>query len=287
MAVYQILRTGSFAPTYTVSDGVYSKVILLNGTGLPPIRRKFQEHPHLEGAVDYGYYFEPREMTLRIFYSLPTKALADARRDQIYNIFQPNIGTESLILRVTRNDGKIRQINCHAIGVNDFPESTRVGYDQVIDIRLLAPDPIWTEPTTWTLTGTPASGNHNFNFTNFGDWEVWPTIKVYGQVTNCTINLKLTLPDASIRNHFLFFGTISAGDIYTFETNPAIKTGTNSAGETVMIQSPAQDLFGLFYIKLFAHPEALNGINLINITSSARDGTHKLQLIYQPRYLGL
>lgn len=286
MATYQILRTGSVAPTYTISDGVYSRVVFLNGAGLPPIRRELTGHPYFGGSVDNGYHFSPREMTLRLFFNVASKAAADLRRDELYNIFQPAAGTNTMILRVTRNDGKIRQIDCHTIGIMDMPESTRVGYDQAFDVRLLAPNPIWYEPSILTLTATPTGTNQNFNFPNLGDWETWPTVKVFGAVTGFKMTNILSLPGGGTRSYIVGTFDVAAGDIVTFETHPAKKTLTTSASASLINKISFIDFLGFIDFKLFGVPEA-NPNNLINLVNVTRDANHKVQIIYQARYLGL
>lgn len=292
MATYQILQPGSPTPTYSISDDTYTKIILLNGAELPGIERELVEHPLLEGALDNGWHFRPRTMNLKLFFKVSSKGLADLRRDAIYRIFQPFTNDTSLTLRVTRDDGKTRQIACHVEGLVDLPESNRVGYDQAFDIQLLAPNPIWEDSSTFAITGTPTFNGQQFFFNCLGDWEVWPIIKIYGLVTGYSIINTLTLPGGGTRDYRLGIFTIPAGDIWTWDTRPGYKTLVNSAGVSMVSKIFSPDYFkGFFEFRLWGKPEAAGGgtagNNLISFFYSTKDGNHKTQATFNPRYLGL
>ena len=179
MATYQIIQPDAANTTYNIADGTYCQLQYPNGIsgiGMPNITRDLQRHPNIEGAFDHGYKLEPREVNLNLYYNVTSAAAADARRDAIYKIFRPF--DDPLKLKVTRDDAAVRQLDVHTVGMLDLPMSERVGYDQGFGVRLLAPNPIWYDPSQLTTTFTPAATPWFGNITYTGDWESFPIIKV-------------------------------------------------------------------------------------------------------------
>lgn len=287
MATYQIVQPDAANTTYNIADGTYCQLQYPNGIsgiGLPQITRDLQRHPNIEGAFDHGYKLEPREVNLNLYFNVNSAAAADARRDAIYKIFRPF--DDPLKLKVTRDDAAVRQLDVHTVGMLDVPMSERVGYDQGFSVRLMAPNPIWYDPSQQTTTFTPAATPWFGNITYTGDWESYPIIKVYGAVTNFYLQMQLVTA-AATTTYLLFAASIGAGDIYTYDLTPGVKSAKNNAGTSVLGDLSADSYTALFGMRLWPAPLESGGVNRLDGAYSTKDASHKVEVLYYRRYMGL
>lgn len=287
MATYQIIQPDAANTTYNIADGTYCNLQYPNGIsgiGMPNITRDLQRHPNIEGAFDHGYKLEPREVNLNLYYNVNSAANADARRDAIYKIFRPF--DDPLKLKVTRDDGAIRQIDVHTVGALDLAMSERVGHDQAFSVRLMAPNPIWYDPSQLTTAFTPSATPWFGNITYTGDWESFPIIKVYGAVTNFYLQMQLVTA-AATTTYLLFAASIGAADIYTYDLTPGIKSAKNNAGTSVLGDLSADSYTALFGMRLWPSPLESGGVNRIDGAYSTKDSNHKVEILYYKRYMGL
>lgn len=287
MATYEIIQPDAAATTYNIGNGAYCQLQYptgISGIGIPTITRDIQRHPNIEGAFEHGYKLEPREISLNLFYNVASEAAADARRDAIYNIFRPF--DDPLKLKITRGDGAIRQIDVHTVGMVDLPMAERVGHDQGFGVRLLAPNPIWYEPTQQTVTFTPAATVWFGNITYTGNWESYPIIKVYGAATNVYLQMVLTTAVGST-TYQLFAANIAAGDIYTYDLTPGVKTAKNNAGASLLGDLSPDSYTALFGMRLWPAPLENGGVNRIDGAYTTKDANHKVEILYYRRYIGL
>lgn len=289
MATYEIIQPDGAATTYNIGNGAYCQLQYpggISGIGIPSIVRDIQRHPNIEGAIDHGYKLEPREINLNLYYSVASAAAADARRDAIYKIFRPfDLASH---LKITRDDGTVRQIDVHTIGITDLPMGERVGHDQAFNVRLLAPNPIWYHPTQVTLSLTPSVPSpwgSNFNYA--GAWETYPIIKVYGAVTGFSLSSTIvTEGDTTV--YSLGTWNIPAGDVLTFDLRPGYKTIKNAAGVSQLSSGTAENTFIFLYgFRLFPDPIEPGGVNQMVGTYSTKDANHKVEMTFYNRYLGL
>lgn len=143
--------------TVSLSDG--NPFYLHNATGMggAPVRRVTSRGPAQDGDTDLGYRLNPREIQLEIGFHATTDAALDGYRDTLMSIFKP-LSSTPINLRVTRDDGVIRQLDVYATGGIDIkllPEH-RPGHYHRATVRLYAPDVAYYNPTpgTVTITGT-------------------------------------------------------------------------------------------------------------------------------------
>lgn len=288
MATYQIIQPDAANTTYNIANGTYCQLQYPNGIsgiGLPPITRDLQRHPNIEGALDHGYTLEAREMMLNLYYNVSSAAAADARRDAIYKIFRPF--QDPLRLKVTRDDGAIRQLDVHTVGMLDLSMSDRVGYDQGFNVRLLAPNPIWYEPNQYTATITPSATSWLSNLVYTGEWEEYPVIKVYGAVTGFSMSSTITTASDTV-TYSTGVLSVSAGDVFTFDLRPGYKTLKNSAGVSQLGSGTAQNTFDfIFGFRLFPDPIESGGANQLSGAYTTKDGNHKIEILYYRRFLGV
>jgi len=149
--------------TVTLSNDSPFGLLSARGMGGAPVRRVTAQGPTQHGDSDLGYRLQPREVELVIGFRADTDAALDAHRDTLVSIFKPLTSTP-VYLRVTRDDGEVRQLDCYAVGeikIDLVPEH-RPGHYHRATVRLRAPEAAWYEtvPGTITVTGTAGTGEN-------------------------------------------------------------------------------------------------------------------------------
>lgn len=154
MATWQVIAGGT---TYNLSDRTPFDVVTVTGVGSAPVRRMSQRGPLQHGETDIGYRLDPRSINLVLAFAAASLSAADTHRDTLARIFRPS--DSPIQLRYTRDDSAVRQIDCYAVGMVDMPVTVeeRVGVFQRVAIQLVAPDPLWYDPSinTALLSLTP------------------------------------------------------------------------------------------------------------------------------------
>jgi len=146
------------ATTYNLNDGTISRLLPgVQGAGMPPARRLTQRSPQQHGHTDLGYRYDARQLRLPFLFDTTSLALADARRDDIYDIFKSLTGTP-IKIKVTRDDASVRQLDCYVTGVLDMPDDlqNRLTATQLYVVTLEAGDPMWYNPTQQSTSFTSA-----------------------------------------------------------------------------------------------------------------------------------
>lgn len=173
--------------THNLSNGTITYFDYIDGTGIPPMKRLLEDGANVDGAFDRGFKYGPRHMTLSLFFQDDRTGGAETARDTLASIFAPTF--EPLTLKITRDDGSVRQIECFLDGELDFPGSSRkLSGRQDVMVPLVAPDPFWYDPIQQEASGTVASG-FVYVFCNQDDMTApdWPVIEVDGPVTNLSV----------------------------------------------------------------------------------------------------
>lgn len=284
--LYEIITPDVSTTAWNLTGGHPLDVISLDGAGIPNITRRQQDFANQHGALDYGFRLASRDMTLKLLYNGIDKAAEDGIRDTIYKIFQPF--DYPLKLRCTRDDGAVRQIDCHTMGVMDLPESERIGSSLAFAVRLQAPNPIWYNATQQTHSFTPvaASGASTTTLTYAGSWEEYPIIKLYGQMVAPSLSTTLVTPDGTITYQISTSETIPAGDVWTIDLRPGYKTVLN-ASLTNKLNSISSFNSYLLNWRLFQAPLKAGGANVLTLSYTSKDASARLEVLYYNRYLGL
>src|SRR5690606_29449322 len=100
------------------------------------------------GDTDIGMRLDPRTITLSLNFYATSGSVLDGYRDKLRTIFSPT-DSYPVSLRLTRDDGEVRQIDCYTIGMADVPLSyvERPGLMHRAVIQLRAADPLFYDPT--------------------------------------------------------------------------------------------------------------------------------------------
>jgi hypothetical protein len=161
MATWEIIAD---EVTYSLSDGNPFKLVGVTGIGNAPVRRLEERGPFQDGSTDIGYRLDARLMNLSIVIFSNTNSLAEQNRTILSKIFNPRSGAP-VQLRYTRDDGLVRQIDCHAVAQIDTPFDlqSRILTTQRVSVQLKAPDPLWYNPNKRAFFGTVSE--------DFAEWE--------------------------------------------------------------------------------------------------------------------
>lgn len=231
--------------TYALSGRTPYAFISLTGLGLPPVRRIKERGPQQHGSTDVGFLLDERMLNLALLITGSTLELVDTYRDDLARMLKPR--TTAGKLRVTRDDGELRQIDCHVAGVVDFPNTLqeRIGASQMVVVQFEAADPIWYDPTLINVifdvsdnvsgveiplmipflysAATELDAVESLSYD--GDWETFPTIYITGPANDLVITNGTTGKKLDFTGH-----NIGSGDIYEIDLRYGYKTVTDDTG---------------------------------------------------------
>ncbi len=262
----------------------------LDGSGIPPIRRLTERSALQHGVMDRGFRLDARRMTLQLATDLQNESQLDGIKDRVAAAFGP---TDSpLKLKITRDDGEIRQIDCFVDGEIDFAMSKRIGTLQPIIIPLLAPDPIWYSPTQQTETAaiTDGSTSHLTPSVAGWTWEEWPVITLTGPL-DAGYSVRILPAGFSLT----FSSALPAGEQIQIDCRPNHKTilkVSDSSNKLGYLDPSTVTNFA--YMKLLPPKMTLmivgsySTINYIYVLSAAgTTGASALSATWYKRYLSL
>lgn len=148
--------------TYTLTGGGITYRVLMQNSGMAPVRTLTQRGPLQDGVTATGYRLDPRTLRITFVFQASSLSTADDRRATIYNIFRPR--ADLMTLEETLDNGSIRRIDGRVTGAMDMPMTPlqeRIGVSQIFSVDFFCPDPTWYDPTASTTT---------FDSTDNVDW---------------------------------------------------------------------------------------------------------------------
>lgn len=199
--------------TLSLSDGDPFSFEILEGIGIASTRRLTERGPQQHGDTDIGMRLDPRNVTLSLNFFASSGSALDAHRDTLRSYFKPTVNTP-VSLRVTRDDGEVRQIDTFTTGLADIPLTyeRRPGNMHKATFQLRAADPLFYAPTQNTIS---MAG------TSLADWE-------QAALTIGTANILDHVESPSQGQAWTDNGTITAGNPWTvvFRSGKEAFTGT-------------------------------------------------------------
>jgi hypothetical protein len=200
-----------------VSGGTLSYRISASNIGAPPKRNISVRGPFQQGETFYSFRYEKRIISL-VFHAVTSSlTLADARRDDIYNLWK-GIEGETVTLKVVRDDGAVRLIDGEVINMIDFPESIndRFGAAQSFSVQLECHNPFWRKEAT-DIKSLTVNDLTLISYT--GQFPVEPIINIVGPITNPVLTQVYTGKKID------FTGTtIASGNNYQIDARYGYKT---------------------------------------------------------------
>jgi hypothetical protein len=200
-----------------ISGGTISYRISSSNIGAPLKRNLSTSGPFQDGEFFVGFRYDSRLITLVFFADAASLALADAMRDDIYELWR-GIEGQTVTLKVTRDDGSVRLIDGEVVNVVDFPDAVgeRYGASQRFAVQLECHDPFWRGQS---LVVKNITVNGTSTLTYDGQYPTEPIINIVGPIANPV------LTQVATGKKIDFTGTtIAAGDNYQIDTRYGYKT---------------------------------------------------------------
>lgn len=288
------------AETFSLHELISQGVMRLaeGNVGLPPVRRLTERGPQQHGDTDVGYRLDPRVITLLLLLdSVDDVTTYWSLRRSLQSILKPS--SVPLALRYTLPTGQVREIAVTYAGGLSFDSAERTGTMHRAAIQLRAADPIWYNPVQSTFAFALPVGVNNWpmpwvipwgigtttlnatlSLTNGGDWEAYPIITIIGPITNAKITNVTTNETLDFTGY-----AITGGTTITIDTRYGYKTVKDQTGTSQIDKLVAGSSLATF--KIASAPDALSGINTINVTGSSGTGATSITIQYNERYTGL
>jgi len=200
-----------------ISGGTLSYRVSATNIGAPPKRTIATRGVFQNGQSFYGFRYSKRILSLVFFADAASLALADAMRDDIYELWRGSEG-QTVTLKVTRDDGAVRLIDGEVVNVIDFPDAVgdRYGASQRFTVQLECHNPFWRGQS---LVVKNITVNGTSTLTYDGQYPTEPIINIVGPITNPVLTQVFTGKKLD------FTGTtIAAGDNYQIDTRYGYKT---------------------------------------------------------------
>ena len=200
-----------------ISGGTLSYRVSARNIGAPPKRNISIRGPFQQGETFYAFRYDKRIISLVFHAEATSLALADARRDDIYNLWR-GIEGETVTLKVVRDDGAVRLIDGEVVNTIDFPDSIndRFGAAQSFAVQLECHNPFWRKEAA-SVTLLTVNGTTIIPYA--GQFPAEPIINIVGPITNPVVTQVYTGKKLD------FTGTtIATGNNYQIDTRYGYKT---------------------------------------------------------------
>lgn len=280
-ATYQLIWPDINNTVYTINGSNGLSHVSLDGTGVPPVARSYNNYVTSDGGIDDGFTLEMREMVWKLHIGATDEVTFDTARAYLFSVFRPL--QDPYRLKVTRADGAIRQIDCFVNGPIEIELNN--GFNAIATIPLIAPDPLWYHPTQQVVTFNtwPAT---TLSVPYAGSWYEWPIVKITGRID--TPHLDNTII-SSTGNRYgkidLRPNSVANGTAYTFDTRPTKKTMVNQLGANMLGLLPAFQYYPEF--RLWPEPIKAGGTNVITLSHGTTGASAAIEFKYYNRYIGL
>ena len=211
---WYVIRGGT---TTQVSGGNLSYRVSANNIGTPPKRNLSTRGPFQHGETFYGFRYDKRVMSLVFYAESASLALADAKRDNVYNLWK-GIEGETVTIKVVRDDGAVRLIDGEVVNIIDFPDSIndRFGTAQSFAVQLECHNPFWRKEAA-TVAVLTINGTTTIPYA--GQFPAEPIINIVGPIEDPVVTQVHTGKKMD------FTGTtIAADDNYQIDTRYGYKT---------------------------------------------------------------
>ncbi len=274
--------------------------VSLTGLGLPPVRRIKERGPQQHGSTDIGFLLDERMLNLTLMVLGETASEAATNRRQLAHILKPLEATP-IKLRVTGDDGLVRQIDTNIVGMVDFPNvmPQRMGASQIVIAQFEAANPIPYDPALHNVifdtrggggyqvpfsvpliytTGTGIGSVYSLHYA--GDWISRPIIYLTGPLTDPVITNLTTDKTLDLTGT-----TIEAGD--TWAINTAYRQWSVTDADGNLRNAALSDESDILNWGFEPDPEATGGINDIRVFATGSTTASRIRVEYYDYYPSL
>lgn len=286
-ATYQLIWPDSLGTVYTINGGSGLSHVSLDGTGIPTPLHSFNPYILSDGGIDDGYKLDVRRMVWKIHITGATEELFDTARAYLFFLFRPL--TDPYRLRVVTVSGAQRQIDCYVDGPIEIDNGD--GFTAIATIPLIAPDPIWYDPTarSYIVSSWPQT---SITVPYSGTWYEWPIIKVIGQIGVTLTNIAFFIGGGGtvFRQGKVSVTAVPSGHTWTIDLHPAKKTIVNQVNANVLntaIGTSSIGVGGFLEFRLWPEPIKASGDNTMTVSHTSPSGSPSIEFIYFDRYIAL
>jgi hypothetical protein len=279
---------------YCINDGVICDMKVQEGIGLPPLHRIAERGPQQHGDTDQGFRLDPRIINF-LFAIGPPDMLS--KRDQIMGLFKPRDAAVSL--KWIRDDLAVRQIDGHYVAQLGLETTSAARYYLNLPAQFKADDPAFYDPTLVAILFAIAGGSDDMDvplaipwpigasvldmtqaIAYVGTWQTYPVITVTGPIDDCVIT------NLSTGEKLDWTGTaIAAGEQRIVDLRYGRKTVIDEAGADAIAELTTDSDLATWH--LAAAPDALGGINSVQVTGTNVTAATTVVLQYLTRYISL
>ncbi len=282
--------------TYNLSDAINFGWLDYDAFGLPPIQNITEQGPMQHGVTWLDFRMGPRLVPFTLDVQATGVASQYAARASLLDIFAPGMPIK---LQLQYDTGNVRQLDCYINGGLSFGRAQEQGFQMVIPVELIAPDPCWYDPTPGYIGFSLGGGldsyavpmvvphvvgastivtNQTLNYP--GNWLSYPTITITGPITSPVIT------NSSTSEKLDFTGTtIAAGHYYTIDTRYSYKLVTDDAGTNQNAKLTTDSNLATFHIERRLAGETTHA-NSIKVTGTAANAASRVDISYYNRYTG-
>lgn len=212
----QVIRGST---TYTISDPYTLEGA--EGMGGASVRNIEDSGPYQDGTTHLDERLDPRTITLKLNVTGTSASTLDGYRDTLMKMFKPVKGV-AITLKVTRDDGSVRQIDTRRTGPLDIPlvAINRPGNLHRAVVQLRAADPIWYDPTEQEEVFAEPSGDWWLGYATIGSANVLTHVEspTQGQLWDNATGVTAGSPFTIVFKSDYVLGTVPSG-IFAYETN--------------------------------------------------------------------
>jgi hypothetical protein len=281
--LWQIYLVSPGGPIFDLNSGNLYITNWTDGLGIPPFHRLSERSAGQHGTTDLGFRLDPRlidfHMTLKaadptVYYYrryILTSFIKPATSPFIMKFMLPNAG----------NPDDERHLNCYLHKPYTIDTRKRNALDQEVDFTLIAPDPVFFNPTALTGTCSPANGDATKDVTLScsGTWLSYPQIVIDGPVLNPTITNLGTGEKIALDYQ------VTAGETVAIECAYGLKTVKNNSSVNLIGKLTSDSDLASFHID----PDLLGGaVNKMRCSGTFAGGEHAhFTFNYYDRFIGI
>ncbi|GEM_PF-3325560 len=266
-----------------IENFIYEQI---EGLALPPIERHLEITPLQHGASDFGFHLSPRQLKVQLTMRAQTSAEYYQRRSSLIQVLRPYHTLIPSILECRLPEGTAwrMQVFCTSLSFSAKPKSKDINspspFLQTAHFTLVAPNPVWTQYTTQTITtfyqnDIPSTKDIVYN----GTWLAYPyPFSLRGPIThpiitNLSGGMKLDLNTTIAQNQTVFI-----------DLRPGYKTIMKGSESLLPALSADSDLESFAFLPA---PEALGGINSIKVEGANCGETTRVAIAFTPTRIAL
>jgi len=220
------------------------------------------------------------------------------KRDALMGYFKPR--DDHLILKWTRDDAEVRQLDCHYVAQLGLSTDAASRYLMKVPAQFKsAGNPAFYDPVLVSVVFVMAAGGQtmdiplvvpwqvgssSINTTKdiiyVGTWKAYPYLIVTGPITSCVITNLVT-------NEKLDFAgvAIGVGEQRLIDLRYAKKTVLDELGNDKIADLTTDSDLATWH--LAEAPDAPGGVNTIRVTGTAATGATKVDIQFLTRYISL